>query len=168
MNGLSQFLVKVEEALSRLLLISIVALVFMEVLLRWIGSPTTWSVAIAQLLFIWIIFLGANQALRKNGHIGIDILTRLLPVKLQYYIQLVMFILIAFFLAIIAFFGFKLTTENTSRLISGTAISYSYVTMAVPVGCLLMLVTVFQKILTLFTRKSDKHNGEPPHVSHTP
>ncbi len=65
-----------EAAFGKFLLIVIVVLVFAAGLLRWFDHPLIWSVDLAQLLFLWVSFIGANQALRKRAHIGMDLLVR--------------------------------------------------------------------------------------------
>lgn len=66
MTKIIGFYEKVEEFLSSMLLLVVVLLVFFTAIGRWIGLPVAWSVNIAQLLFVWVIFLGASQALREN------------------------------------------------------------------------------------------------------
>ncbi|MGY4688564.1 TRAP transporter small permease [Salibacterium sp. K-3] len=116
-------------------------LVFMEVIVRFFDNPTTWSVGIAQLIFMWVIFLGANRAFRNHSHIGIDVFTNLLPDQLQKYIQLMVQLIIVIFLFILIVYGFEMTFANTGRLITGTSLGYYTVTLAIPVGAILMLFT---------------------------
>src|SRR3546814_10072287 len=68
-----------EALLAVGLLAVIVFLVFIAGVMRWFGEPLIWSVDLAQLLFVWVSFLGADMALRKRAHIGIDYLVRRLP-----------------------------------------------------------------------------------------
>lgn len=51
----------------------------MPAVTRTFNRPIIWSIEIAQLLFAWLAFLGANQAMRAGAHIGVDLLTRNLP-----------------------------------------------------------------------------------------
>ncbi|MBD3895300.1 TRAP transporter small permease [Halomonas sp. ML-15] len=161
MNKAINFLVGVEEFISRALLVCVVFLVFFAAVGRWFGLPVAWSVNIAQLLFVWIIFLGANQALRNDKHIGVDILTSRFPDKLQKLIALGVFVLVSAFLAFIIVRGVSLSIDNASRTISNTSISYSYITMAVPVGCLLMLATTLRKVQLLVANIRLQRHGEP-------
>jgi TRAP-type C4-dicarboxylate transport system permease small subunit len=39
------------------------------------SQPPSWSVDMAQLLFIWVCFIGADLAMQKDRHIGVDLLT---------------------------------------------------------------------------------------------
>ncbi|MGN8646320.1 TRAP transporter small permease [Gracilibacillus sp. HCP3S3_G5_1] len=136
-----------ETYFTNIILLLLVGLVFMEVILRAFGSPTTWSVGVAQLFFIWVTFLGANQALRKKAHVGIDALTQLVNKKVRVAIEILMSTLIVLFLIYLLYFGTEMVTSNTGRIISGTSIRYSFITLSIPVGSLLMLVTASGQML---------------------
>lgn len=152
---MTEALVKFEEKLSKVLLLATVLLVFVASLARWIGYPIVWSVDIAQLLFIWVCFLGANQALRRNEHVGVDFVVRYFPKRAQQVIGVVHRFLILLFLGTIVWFGVDLTLLNVERRFSDTDLSYAWVTVAVPVGCLLLLVTLIRRIRLPGTVKSD-------------
>ncbi|WP_080873962.1 TRAP transporter small permease [Oceanobacillus timonensis] len=139
--------IKTEENVTTWLLLILVGLVFMEVVVRAFGNPTTWSVGIAQLIFIWVIFLGANQALRKHAHVGIDVINYFLWPKLRLLIEMIMNILMIFFLLYLIYYGSDMVISSTSRLISGTNVPYWTVTLAIPVGSILMLLTTISQIL---------------------
>ncbi|MBM7839378.1 TRAP-type C4-dicarboxylate transport system permease small subunit [Alkalihalobacillus xiaoxiensis] len=141
---------KLEHALTSLLLFSLVGVVFMEVVLRAFSSPTTWSVGIAQLLFIWLIFLGANQALREDAHIGVDVLTSLFPRRVQQVIQCIMYVLMVVFLVALIVFGIMMVYFNTGRIIGGTSIGYYFITLSIPIGAFLMLITAVHKVIVQF------------------
>lgn len=151
--------IKFEESITNLILLSIVGLVFFEVLVRAVGKPTTWSVGLAQLLFIWMIFIGANQALRKGVHVGVDALTDLLSKKIQSVITIIMHILVAFLLVFMIYYGMEMFFSNTGRLISGTNIKYNYITLAIPVGCLLMLFTTIEQLIISFKKPSKNESN---------
>ena len=141
--------IRFENLITRTLLLALVGIVFMEVILRSAGSPTTWSTGYAQLIFIWIVFLGANKALRNNAHVGIDIIVRLLPAKLQRYLEVVTTTLILLFLGWMVYYGLNMTFSNTGRLISGSTLSYHYITLAIPVGAALMVITTISRLFKL-------------------
>lgn len=138
----------IEEALTQLLIAAIVLLVFFVAIVRWSGFPVAWSVEISQLLFVWLIFLGADQALRNNRHIGIDVLTSKLSDKVQVLLSGLIDLLIALFLIFMIYYGIQHSLEHSLRSIQNLPISYSYATSSVPTGCTLMLVTILIKWLT--------------------
>ena len=142
-----------EEWLSQFLLAVIVLLVFVAAFTRYIGMPINWSVDIAQALFVWVIFLGANQAWRKSRHIGIDLLVERFGARTRNRIQLFLYGIIALFLVSLIVSGIHITIVNAERILQDIPISYSYVTSAVPVGAFLMLLTTSKKIVSLLASK---------------
>ncbi len=142
---MAKALQRIEEKLSKLLLVLTVILVFVASLARWIGYPIVWSVDIAQLLFIWVCFLGANQALRRGEHIGVDFIVRYLPEPVQNGLDILFRLIILSFLAAIVWYGIDLTMLNVERRFSDTDLSYAWVTAAVPFGSFLLLVTLLRQ-----------------------
>ncbi len=142
-------LVRAEAAFGKILLIIIVALVFSAGILRWFDHPLIWSVDLAQLLFLWVSFIGANQALRNRAHIGMDLLVRPLPLGLRRVIEIALALVTLAFLLIMVVMGYRLTMLNLQRVYGDSGISYAYVTGAVPVGCLLLAITLSGHLLDL-------------------
>lgn len=151
---------RLEEGITSVLLILLVALVFMEVIVRAFGYPTTWSVGVAQLVFIWLIFLGANQALRKNAHVGVDVITYFLNEKHQRFLSGLMNILIIIFLGFLIFYGVQMVISNTGRIISGTPIPYWVITLAIPCGSFLMFITALIQMINRLRGNTNLYEEE--------
>lgn len=138
---------KAEAFLATLLLAIIVLLVFAAGVMRWFGHPLVWSVDVAQLLFVWVSFLGADMALRKHAHIGIDYLVKRFSARSRAVLDLVLGVLVLAFLLTMAVMGYQLTTLNLERQFGDSGISYGFVTAAVPIGCLLLAMTLLGQML---------------------
>ncbi len=139
---MSEFYIRIEDAVSKLLLAIITLLVFVAAIARTLGDPMIWSVDLAQLLFVWLCFLGANRAMRIKAHIGVDFFVRKLPLTPRWLLEIVLGLLTLGFLMTLAYTGYKLTLLNWQRVYGDSGISYAWVTGAVPVGCALLSVTV--------------------------
>jgi len=147
MNSLEHLITSVEKRICQLFLIFIIVLVFFAASLRWIGYPLVWSIDLAQLLFVWVCFLGADLALQQDRHIGVDILVRNLPLKVQHAITIPILIAIIMFLALIGGYGAYLAIINYRRQFSGLELSYSWATASAPIGSALMIRTLLKKLL---------------------
>ncbi|MDR2588269.1 MAG: TRAP transporter small permease [Spirochaetales bacterium] len=145
---------KIEEFFVVVSLAALIILVFLAALLRWFGIAVAWYLDVAQMLFAWITFIGADLALRKSKHIGVDILVTKLPEGVQKALAFVCYLLMLLFLAIVVFHGAKLCVTNYERKFDTVQVSYSFVTAAAPVGCSLMFITVIRHIAGFFTAKS--------------
>lgn len=71
---------KLLKVLIALCLLGMCVLVFGNVVLRYaFNSGITASEELSRLLFVWLSFLGAIVVMRERGHLGVDMLVRLLP-----------------------------------------------------------------------------------------
>lgn len=76
------------NALIVLMLISMILLVFTNVVLRYgFNSGISISVELSRFLFVWICFLGAVNALIKNEHLAVKTLVDKLPKKVVYIVE---------------------------------------------------------------------------------
>ncbi|MCS7242021.1 MAG: TRAP transporter small permease [Candidatus Caldatribacterium sp.] len=149
MQRVMDVLDRVEAALCQGLLLVIVGLVFVSALLRYIGYPVNWTNALASGLFVWLIYIGADRALRRNRHIGMSSFVDKLPQKAKHTIEIGVTFLIFFFLLVIAYLGVRMVLANTGRVFEEIFfLSYSVVVAAIPVGTGLMCLTLLTRILT--------------------
>ncbi|MCT8991584.1 TRAP transporter small permease [Chelativorans sp. SCAU2101] len=148
-------LAQLEFLVASLLLAAIVALVFLAAVARTFGHPLIWSVDTAQLLFIWLCFLGATRAMREKGHLGIDLLIRWLPLKHRFRLELVLSIIVFVFLGLLAVEGYQLTTLNMRRQFGDSGISYAWVTSAVPAGCVMLAIALLNNIVRAWPGRHD-------------
>lgn len=146
---------KIELLVGVALLGAIVVLVFIAAVMRFFGTPLIWSVDLAQLLFIWLCFLGANRALRRRVHLGIDLLIQTLGHRKRLLLELLLGLFVVVFLGVLAFEGVQLTLLNKERLFGDSGIPYAFVTIAVPVGCVFLIFTVVANALEAFRRRGE-------------
>jgi TRAP-type C4-dicarboxylate transport system permease small subunit len=161
-SGRAPVLVRIEEGIAQVLLAVTSGLVFVGALARTLGHPLIWAIDIAQMLFIWCCFLGADVVMRRNGHIAIDIVTRYLPSRIQELLETVWLVVIAIFLGIIIYYGTRLTLLNLERPLGDTPLSYALVTGAVPVGCALLLISTLVRLRQRLTGRAAATSGGSP------
>ena len=121
-------------------------LVFVGAVARTLGSPLIWSVDIAQAAFVWACVLGADVALKRGAHIEIDILVVRFSAGVRRVLAGLWWVVIALFLACLVFYGVQLMRLNVERPLGDTGLSYVWVTAAIPVGALLMLITTLRML----------------------
>ena len=142
-----------EERLGMLFFGLTVSMVLLGAVGRTLGTPMTWAVDVAQGLFAWACVLGADIALKKKGHIVIDIAVRPMPKSLQTVLSYVWQIVIGIFLGLLVWLGTQLTLVNTPRELGDVGISYAWVTASIPVGALLMLITTLMRLVEFISGK---------------
>lgn len=139
---MSRIFAKLEFAVGATLLAIITALVFIAAVMRFFGNPLIWSVDMAQLLFIWLCFVGATRAMRERAHLGVDFLVRLLPHKGRLIVETGLSALFIVFLLTLTWVGIDLTMLNIERQFGDSGLSYAFVTSAVPVGCVYLCTAI--------------------------
>jgi TRAP-type C4-dicarboxylate transport system permease small subunit len=139
---------KIEMQVAKYTLLVLATLVFAAAVARTIHYPINWANDLATFLFAWCVFLGGDIAIRENRLFSIVLVTGRLPFKVQQYINVVNFTIIGLFLIGMIGYGSLLSYLTRLRTFQGIpGFSYTWVTLSVPVGCALMLVTVIRKII---------------------
>lgn len=136
-----------EAYVAAALLVLMVILIFLGGVMRMLGHPLNWTTDFATCFFAWACFLCADIAWRKNSLMSIEILTTRLPDRLQAACRWINYGLICVFLVFIVVTGCYLSWISRIRSFQGIPeISYSWVTMSLPVGGFLLLISTFRKI----------------------
>jgi C4-dicarboxylate transporter DctQ subunit len=75
---------RLEENLIALLLAAMTLITFSQVIVRYFfNSGTVWALELTTYLFAWLVLFGMSYGVRVGGHIGVDVVTRLLSNKWQ-------------------------------------------------------------------------------------
>ena len=142
----------VDHLLKRLLIVLMALLVIdvtWQVLTRFVfTTPSSFTEELARFLLIWIGLLGSAHAYRHKMHLGVDVLLRTFPDKLQVTIQnLVQLIVIAFSTSTLVYGGSKLVllAFHLDQSSAAMQINLGYVYLALPLsGCLIALFALEQ------------------------
>ncbi len=80
LQKLHRLLLKTENLLLVLLLLSMIAIAVVQILLRnFLGGGLMWADGYTRTCVLWIALLGAMTASRQHRHIAIDVLVQRLP-----------------------------------------------------------------------------------------
>ena len=111
------------------------------------GMPQVWTTDFATCFFAWACFLCADVAWRNNGLMAVEVLTNRLSDRAAVALRLINYALIIAFLLYLMGYGSYLAWISRIRSFQGIpSISYSWVTMSLPVGALLLLVSTALKV----------------------
>ncbi|RBW70944.1 TRAP transporter small permease [Bacillus taeanensis] len=109
-------------------LIAMAVLVFGNVVLRYaFNSGITWSEEMSRFLFVWLVFLGAIAAFKDNMHLGVDIVTNMLPEKVKKIAFVISNLLVLYVLWLLLEGSWKMTLLNMSSLAPATKIPLGFV-----------------------------------------
>ena len=138
-----------EAWVAAALLVLMVGLIFLSGVMRTLGAPINWSNDIATAFFAWACFLCADIAWRNNSLMSIDLLIDWLPPRVRTWCLYLNYIIISAFLIYAIVGGLWLSWISRARSFQGIPeISYSWVSLSMPFGALLLLITALLKFKT--------------------
>lgn len=138
---------KIEEIVVSGFIAAITFLVFASAIARTVKHPINWAQDISLLLFAWVVFLGADMALRKADYVRVDMVISKFPAMIQKGLYYLWYIVAIVFLGMLTRYGIPLSIENSKRLFQTLGISYSWATISVPIGSVLMIITIVIKLV---------------------
>ena len=117
----------------------IVAIMVFAVFMRYVmRDPVQWIEEILIAIFVWVIMLGAASLMRVRGHVSIDALTGMLPLPVQRWFTIAGDVVCIFSLTTLGWLGLDLAMEAGEKITPILMIPYTYIDLAMPVGCFLM------------------------------
>ena len=146
MKKFYEWFCKIETAVCGVGFIFLVLFVFASAILRFMRVSMSWNIDLAMLLLAWTAFLGADIAWRSGQLIGIDIVTRYFPTKLQKSVMLLIYVIILCVTVIICIYGARLVWTERLRTYQSRPIPYSLVSLSLVVATFSMSVSTIGKI----------------------
>lgn len=151
--ALHRGLVRLERLLGfivKWLLVVIVAamvlIVVLQVVARFLLIPIIWTSEATQNLMIWLTFVGGAAAFAHGEHIAVELLVARVRPRLRAAIGLLVHLALLAFFFVFALYGWRLAVINLSASGYTLPISQFYVTLAVPVGMALVLLSALARI----------------------
>lgn len=141
------YLLKLEAVLASIFLILMVTLIFTGGVARLMRNPLNWTIDLATCFFAWGAFLCADIAWRNGSLMSIDLIPNRLPHRARRWLDYANYLIISVFLVYVIYAGVLLAWVSRARSFNGIpGVSYSWVTMSLPVGAALLLITTILKV----------------------
>jgi TRAP-type transport system small permease protein len=136
-----------ESRIASALLVAMVVLILAGAVSRVFGHPLNWSTDAATAAFAWAGFLCADVAWRRNALMSIEFVTARLAAAPARWLRMANLFVIAVFLVYVIVLGLQLSWTSRVRTFQGIpGVSYSWVTLSMPVGASLLLLTTLLKL----------------------
>ncbi|MDR1230503.1 MAG: TRAP transporter small permease subunit [Spirochaetaceae bacterium] len=146
MRKIYRALCKAEVAICAVGFVFLVAFVFVSAILRSFRLSVAWNIDLAMFLLAWTSFLGADIAWRSGQLVGIDIVIRRLPFKLQKIIEIFVYIAVFTALVVIVIYGFRLMWVERVRTYQSIPIPFSLMTFSLVLAAMSMLLSTVLKV----------------------
>lgn len=115
--------------------------VLLGVLFRYVlKAPLPWAEELARYLMIWGASLGAFVAFKEGSHIGMTMIMDRLQGQIGIALTKLAQFIITLFMAIVMIEGFGLVLKIRGQTSPAMEIPMAWAYLAIPVGCLLILV----------------------------
>jgi len=139
---------KTEVFLTVSAMVAFTVIGFLQVFFRVVvQNPISWSEEACKYLFVWSTMLGAVLVSANNEHFSVDMLTTLMPKKIQLLFKyLLSYTLIFIFSLILIVFGFQLVFINTVRVTPALGIKIMYVYLIIPISGFLVILHLVEGI----------------------
>lgn len=156
------FLKNLDDIIGMALMAFIILLACANVFMRYVmSSPWGWVEEVTIFTFVWLIMFGAAAVIKAEGHCSIDVLVRSLPPRIARYIAILVDLAVIVTLVLMIYYGMKLALSAGGKLTPILGIPYTYVDLAIPVGCSIMLIYYIQFLwATISGREMKRDEGE--------
>lgn len=131
---------RLSHNLAALLLAAATALIFIQVITRFIlGDAAVWSEVLARGLIIWSTMLVAGAGFRLGAMIPIEFLRTLLPPVYQLWVARLVTLLSLVFLAVLVWQGWAMAERVQTQRVAMIGVSMSWFYAAIPLGALMAI-----------------------------
>ena len=138
---LKKLFVNVEEYVGTVLLIIVGTVTTLQVVCRYLlSSPLSWTDEFCRFTFVWLMFMGASLALKKNEHFALLILTDKLPWPMRKTCRVISALLVVLFTVVLLVLGAGLTWKSRGVTTPALEIPRAIPYAAIPAGAFLMLI----------------------------
>ena len=151
-----------EKAFLIVCLSVMVLLIFMQIVLRWLGSATIWAEELARYIMLYLLWVAASYAVKRNEHIRLTVLVEKVTGKKRDKLELVVLGVWLMFALWLLVEGIFLVQKISAMHQVSAAMRIPMVIpyASAPVGGLLMSVRLVQKIIETLKKLGDDKNYE--------
>lgn len=154
-------LASVAKSLIGALLGIIVLVTLAAVWSRYVlDAPIGWTEQVSNIMFVWIVFVGAAVLYRQHLHIAVDYFLLMLPKSGQQIAFWIIEVGNLIFMAVLFGYSLKLCINVLPNTYGALDISPAYMYFAAPVSCLLMMFFFIEKIIDPERRVPSGHAGD--------
>jgi len=126
-------------------------LVFFQVTNRYIiGWTVPWTEEVSRILFIWITFVGAYIALKKNAHISVEtFVKRFFSPKDREKVSNILVFLLFYFIGYLFWLSLKVIPATVGTTTPVLEISFLYIHLTIPIISTMMLLYLIARIFRM-------------------
>lgn len=141
MKKLLKALENIDVVIAGISLLCVVAITLAGVFMRKLAnSPIAWLEEMQLFFFIYAIFFGGSVAFRYGNQVSIDLIANRLKGYAGKALEIFDLIVTVVIIAYYCYGGYQLMISVAGKVTPYFKISYTYIDVAAPIGCILMAV----------------------------
>ena len=127
---------------------------FIQVVARYLfESSLVYSEELSRYLFVWTVFLGLPVVAKRGGHMAVTALSGRLKGTAARTMSIAAYLVGIVFMATMIIQGFEMVQRTSQQLSPAMEISMSWVYLAIPIGCLFMMLQMVSDLIALLRKK---------------
>jgi TRAP-type transport system small permease protein len=137
------------RVVTAILFSGMVLVVFMNVVARYCFSASLpWSEEVSRFMLIYLVFLGAIVAYINNEHLGLDLVIKLVPLRVSHVIILCSHVLSLVALSVLGFGGYQIASNSLKSgwTAPASGIPYGFIYIIVPLSVSVLCIQALVKI----------------------
>lgn len=136
-----------EEIGCAVLLAMLVAAVAAGVLFRYgFDAPLSWPEELSRFALVWLTFLGASMAAKRQGHIVVDFIGMFLPPQVRLWVVCAAHVAVLGFLGVFTVASIPMVQKMWVSVSTALSIRMSYVYICIPVASTLMMFHIARQL----------------------
>lgn len=154
----------IEELLLTIFSSIMVAVIFLQVVMRQFDNSLSWSEELARYCFIWLVYLGISYGVKKQRHIKVDVVLVMLKEKGKVLLNIISNVLFIVFSIFVIYYGYDIASKLLAfgQKSPALQIPMGLVYMATPIGMGLTLIRLIQNLLKDIKVLQGKEKFEEP------
>lgn len=141
--------------LFSLLTVAMVAVVFLQVLNRYVfNNPLSWTEEVSRIIFIYMTFLGAYWALRQGSHIGVPTFMERFSRETRKATQTTVEFFLLFYLAYLFKSSMEFALDSRDILTPALNIPFFYVYLVMALAVGMMALQIISRLFTVGIKKT--------------
>ncbi|MDV2582195.1 TRAP transporter small permease [Alkalibacillus haloalkaliphilus] len=143
---------KIEQHIEEWLLVAfgsvMTTVIFIQVIMREMGSSLSWSEELGRYCFIWLVYIGISYGVKKQRHIKVDVLLILLKDKWKVVLSLFANVLFFIFAALVVYYGTDISMNllQLGQRSPALQVEMGLVYLAAPIGMGLTMIRLAQNM----------------------
>ena len=127
---------------------------FIQVVARYLfESSLVYSEELSRYLFVWTVFLGLPVVAKRGGHMAVTALSGRLKGAAARVMSIAAHLIGIVFMATMIIQGVEMVQRTSQQLSPAMEISMSWVYLAIPIGCLFMMLQMLSSLIALLRKK---------------